>query len=79
MRQAILVEPKHIEFKEVAEPKAADLTAHQVLVNIKRIGICGSEIPSLFCRCWRHRYERHRQILPQQEVGCSRIRPSLKT
>ena len=43
MRQAILVEPKHIEFKEVAEP---DLTAHQVLVNIKRIGICGSEIHS---------------------------------
>lgn len=46
MRQAILVEPKHIEFKEVAEPKAADLTAHQILVNIKRIGICGSEIHS---------------------------------
>ena len=46
MRQATLVEPKHIEFKEVAEPKAADLTAHQVLVNIKRIGICGSEIHS---------------------------------
>ena len=46
MRQAILVEPKHIEFKEVAEPKAVDLTAHQVLVNIKRIGICGSEIHS---------------------------------
>ena len=46
MRQAILVEPKRIEFKEIAEPKAADLTAHQVLVNIKRIGICGSEIHS---------------------------------
>lgn len=46
MKQAILVEPKHIEFKEVAEPKAADLTAHQVLVHIKRIGICGSEIHS---------------------------------
>lgn len=46
MRQAILVEPKHIEFKEVAEPKAADLTAHQVLVHIKRVGICGSEIHS---------------------------------
>lgn len=46
MRQTILVEPKHIEFKEVAEPKAADLTAHQVLVHIKRIGICGSEIHS---------------------------------
>ena len=41
-----MVEPKHIEFKEVAEPKAADSTAHQVLVNIKRIGICGSEIHS---------------------------------
>lgn len=41
-----MVEPKHIEFKEVAEPKAADLTAHQVLVHIKRIGICGSEIHS---------------------------------
>ena len=41
-----MVEPKHIEFKKVAEPKAADLTAHQVLVNIKRIGICGSEIHS---------------------------------
>ena len=46
MRQAILVEPKHIEFKEVAEPKAADLTAHQVLATIKRIGSCGSEIHS---------------------------------
>ena len=46
MRQAILVAPKHIGFKEVAEPKAADLTAHQILVNIKRIGICGSEIHS---------------------------------
>ena len=46
MRQAILVEPKRIEFKEIAEPKAADLTAHQVLVNIKRIGICGREIHS---------------------------------
>lgn len=41
-----MVEPKHIEFKEVAEPKAVDLTAHQVLVHIKRIGICGSEIHS---------------------------------
>ena len=46
MRQAILVAPKHIEFKEVAAPKAADLKEHQILVNIKRIGICGSEIHS---------------------------------
>ena len=45
MRQAILVAPKHIEFKEVAAPKAEDLKEHQILVNIKRIGICG-----IFCR-----------------------------
>ena len=46
MRQAILVEPKHIEFREVEAPKASDLKEHQVLLNIKRIGICGSEIHS---------------------------------
>ena len=46
MRQAVLVAPKHIEFKEVAAPKAEDLKEHQILVNIKRIGICGSEIHS---------------------------------
>ena len=42
MRQAILTAPKHIEFKEVPAPKAEDLNEHQILVNIKRIGICGS-------------------------------------
>lgn len=41
-----MVEPKHIVFKEVAAPKAEDLQSHQVLVHIKRIGICGSEIHS---------------------------------
>ena len=46
MRQAVLVEPKHIEFREVEAPKASDLKEHQVLLNIKRIGICGSEIHS---------------------------------
>lgn len=46
MRQAVLVEPKHIEFREVDEPKASDLGEHQVLLNIKRIGVCGSEIHS---------------------------------
>lgn len=46
MRQAVLTEPKHIEFREVEAPKASSLGAHQVLVNIKRIGICGSEIHS---------------------------------
>ena len=46
MRQAILVRPKQIEFKETAAPTAAELGAHQVLINVKRIGICGSEIHS---------------------------------
>ncbi|MDO4692071.1 MAG: alcohol dehydrogenase catalytic domain-containing protein [Porphyromonadaceae bacterium] len=46
MRQAVLVSPKTIEFREVEAPKAADLQAHQVLINVKRIGICGSEIHS---------------------------------
>lgn len=46
MRQAILVQPKQIEFREIAAPTAAELSAHQVLVNVKRIGICGSEIHS---------------------------------
>ena len=35
MRQAILVEPKHIEFKEVAEPKAAAVSyTHLTLPTI---------------------------------------------
>lgn len=46
MRQAVLVEPKHIEFREVEAPKTSDLKAHEVLLNIKKIGICGSEIHS---------------------------------
>ena len=46
MRQAVLVAPKQIVFKEVAAPKAADLNARQVLIQVKRIGICGSEIHS---------------------------------
>ena len=33
MRQAVLVAPKHIEFKEVAAPKAEDLKEHQILVT----------------------------------------------
>lgn len=41
-----MVNPKQIEFKTVAAPTAADLMEHQVLVHIKRIGICGSEIHS---------------------------------
>ena len=46
MRQAVLIEPKHIEFRDVQAPVASDLKDHQVLINVKRIGICGSEIHS---------------------------------
>ena len=46
MRQAVLVSPRNIEFKNVEAPKAENLKAHEVLVNVKRIGICGSEIHS---------------------------------
>ena len=37
MRQAVLVEPKHIEFREVEAPKASDLKEHQVLLNIVEV------------------------------------------
>ena len=46
MRQVVLMEPEHLEFREVPAPRAEDLGPHQVLVNVKRIGICGSEIHS---------------------------------
>ncbi len=46
MRQATLISPRHIEFSEVPAPEAANLGEHQVLLRIKRIGICGSEIHS---------------------------------
>lgn len=48
MRQAILTEPGHIEFRDVPAPTAADLKEHQVLLKIRRIGICGSEIHSYY-------------------------------
>lgn len=46
MRQAVLLSPGKIEFREVPAPNPADLNPHQVLLRIKRIGICGSEIHS---------------------------------
>ena len=46
MRQAVLIEPKKIEFREVPAPKAEDLKGNEILLNIKKIGICGSEIHS---------------------------------
>ena len=41
MRQAIMVEPGKIEFREVPAPSP---TADQILLRIKRIGICGSDV-----------------------------------
>jgi L-iditol 2-dehydrogenase len=41
MKQAIMIKPKEIEFKEVPVP---EITERQVLVKIMRIGICGSDI-----------------------------------
>lgn len=46
MRQAVLIAPKQIEFRDVEAPKATNLKAHQVLIRTRRIGICGSEIHS---------------------------------
>ena len=46
MRQAVLTGPEHLEFREIEAPKAENLGAHQVLIQVKRIGICGSEIHS---------------------------------
>ena len=46
MRQAILVQPKQIEFKDVPAPVKEEIGNHQIIINVKRIGICGSEIHS---------------------------------
>ena len=46
MRQAVLLSPGEIVIRDVPAPAAADLKAHEVLVRVKRIGICGSEIHS---------------------------------
>ncbi|MHC4148140.1 MAG: zinc-dependent alcohol dehydrogenase [Planctomycetota bacterium] len=41
MRQAVMTEPGKIEFCEVQEPKAGP---GEILLRIKRIGVCGSDI-----------------------------------
>ncbi|UCC23229.1 MAG: alcohol dehydrogenase catalytic domain-containing protein, partial [Planctomycetota bacterium] len=41
MRQAVMTEPGKIEFGEAEEPKAG---AGEILLRIKRIGVCGSDI-----------------------------------
>ncbi len=48
MRQAVLTEPKHIEFREVPDLTAAQLDENDILINVKKIGICGSEIHSWY-------------------------------
>jgi 2-desacetyl-2-hydroxyethyl bacteriochlorophyllide A dehydrogenase len=42
MRQAIMVSPGMIEFREVPEPR--HLSDNEILLEIKKIGICGSDI-----------------------------------
>ncbi|MCD6118202.1 alcohol dehydrogenase catalytic domain-containing protein [bacterium] len=41
MRQAVMMEPGKIEFQNVPEPTYGD---NEVLLRIKRIGVCGSDI-----------------------------------
>jgi len=41
MLQAVMVKPGKIEYREVKKPKPED---DEVLIKIKRIGICGSDI-----------------------------------
>ncbi|MBD5357998.1 MAG: alcohol dehydrogenase catalytic domain-containing protein [Bacteroides sp.] len=47
MRQAILTAPKHVVINnEAVAPDLRNLKPNEVLINVKRIGICGSEIHS---------------------------------
>ncbi len=46
MRQAVLTAPEQIEFREVPNPTATQLNENEILIHIKKIGICGSEIHS---------------------------------
>jgi len=41
MRQAVMTEPGKIEFREVAEPEVGP---GQILLRVKQIGICGSDV-----------------------------------
>lgn len=42
MRQAIMLKPGVIEFREVEKPEV--LKENEILLNIKKIGVCGSDI-----------------------------------
>ena len=41
MRQAVMTQPGQIEFRDAEKPAIAN---DQVLIQVKRIGICGSDI-----------------------------------
>ena len=41
MKQAVMTSPGHIEFREVPVPVPAQ---GEVLIRMKRIGVCGSDI-----------------------------------
>jgi 2-desacetyl-2-hydroxyethyl bacteriochlorophyllide A dehydrogenase len=41
MRQAVMTEPGKIEFSDVEEPKVG---SGQILLRVKRIGVCGSDV-----------------------------------
>ena len=45
MKQAILTGPETIEFSEIEVPVAAD---HEILMKVKNIGICGSDIHAYY-------------------------------
>jgi len=42
MRQAIMISPGVIEYHDIAEP--AELKSNEILLRIKKIGVCGSDI-----------------------------------
>jgi len=42
MRQAIMISPGEIEFRDI--PKPEKLGTSEVLLKIERIGVCGSDI-----------------------------------
>lgn len=47
MRKVTMTAPRQLKFEDnVPAPKAEDLRENEILLNIKRIGICGSEIHS---------------------------------
>ena len=46
MRQMVLTAPRTIEFRTVPDIDAKSLADDEILINVKHIGICGSEIHS---------------------------------